>query len=170
MCRFMVNFYWKPLIKSSPGLFFLLVLSSAVTDANADTVRLSCKTTPTSHIAIQPFDIKFENDLEAVSEVELCYKKCLRANEQGDVYKITSKSTTQFKFLKLLSKDAPSDANHWTFNFDKMEIEYAFYQLPFLGSLEMYKAMGGVGEPNREWKRLGFVRYKCKKRLNQIID
>ena len=117
------------------------------------------------------FDIKFENDVDAIKEIEICYRECKKGKEPPKILPIIEKSDYHFKFQRIKgTAKVPEDTKNWTFDFDDLKLRAGMYQLPFRGKIEEWRAMGFVGEPNRDWKRLGTIVLQCKKRRKKIVD
>ena len=150
-------------------LLFLFVFG-AVMPSRAEPINLSCNSAPDSYDYGPSFDIKFENEIALIREVELCFRDCKRGKKPAKVYPITEKSEYYFEFQYLKAGTAPRDSNHWTFSFDDMKVSYGFYQVPWLGSLESWKEAGFVGKPSKEWVKLGDMTWQCKKRRTKIIN
>lgn len=152
---------------------FLLIVSFTVgvnVPSNAGTVNLSCISAANSYVGSPSFDMKFENELALIKEVELCFRDCKRGKKPPAVYPVTEKSEHHLKFLGFPKSDLPEDAKNWKFLFDEMTVSYVYYKLPFFGTSAEWKAMGLVGEPSKTFIKLGDISFQCRARRTKIIN
>ena len=159
------------LIKKLTQILLIFIFTLGVNvPSNAGTVNLSCISAANSYVGGPSFDMKFENELALIKEVELCFLDCKRSKEPAEVYPVTEKSEHHLKFLTFPKGDLPEDAKNWKFSFDEMTVSYVYYQFPFLGTSEEWKAMGLVGEPSKTFVKLGDISFQCRTRRTKIIN